>query len=130
MEYYINESVFGMFSSQLTAEEEDTVPAPLPLGGSGNRKGLTGKLLESAIIGPTGDSLDQIIPLGDIVLPRMEDGDWLLFPNMGTMNMAEYVTSGRKMKGNKTFITVKRKILSTSIWTCKIKILTLIWGQV
>lgn len=110
MEYYINESVFGIFSCQLTAgeEEEDQVPAPLPLGGSGNRKGLTGKLLESAIIGPTGDSLDQIIPLGDVVLPRMEDGDWLLFPNMGAMNMAEYVNSGRKIKGHNTMICLKQ----------------------
>jgi len=109
MEYYINESVFGIFSSQLAAEdeEESIVPTPLPLGGSGNRKGLTGKLLETAIIGPSGDSMDQILPLGDIVLPRMEEGDWLLFPNMGTMNMAEYVNSGRKIKGNKTFITLK-----------------------
>jgi len=108
MEYYINESVFGIFSRQLVSEEEESpVPAPLPLGGGGHRKGLSGKLLETAIMGPSGDDMDQILALGDIVLPRMEEGDWLLFPNMGTMNLADYVNSGRKVKATNSFICLK-----------------------
>ena len=140
MKYYINESVFGIFSGQLGAEDEDClVPTPLPLGGGGHRKGLSGKLMETAILGPSGDlmdqilplgggghrkglsgklmettilgpsgdHMDQILPLGDILLPRMEEGDWLLFPGMGTMNLAEYVHSGRKIKGINAFICLK-----------------------
>jgi len=108
MKYYINESVFGIFSGQLGAEDEDClVPTPLPLGGGGHRKGLSGKLMETAILGSSGDHMDQILPLGDILLPRMEEGDWLLFPGMGTMNLAEYVHSGRKIKGINAFICLK-----------------------
>jgi len=107
MEYHVTESVFGIFSSQLHAEES-SVPVPLPLGGGGNRKGLTGKLLETAILGHSGDGLDQILPPGDIVLPRMKEGDWLLFPNMGTRNLAEYLNSGRKIQGSKVFINLKK----------------------
>ena len=107
MEYHVTESVFGIFSSQLQAEES-SVPVPLPLGGGGNRKGLTGKLLETAILGHSGDGLDQILPLGDIVLPRMKEGDWLLFPNMGTSNLAEYLNSGRQIQGSKVFINLKK----------------------
>jgi len=107
MEYRVTESVFGIFSSQLETEET-SVPVPLPLGGGGHRKGLTGKMLETAILGHSGDDLDHILPLGDIVLPRMQEGDWLLFPNMGTMNLAEYVNSGRKIQGSKVFISLKK----------------------
>ena len=107
MEYQVTESLFGIFSSQLGAEES-SVPVPLPLGGGGNRKGLTGKLLETAILGQSGEDLDQVLPLGDILLPRMKEGDWLLFPNMGTMNLAEYVNSDRKIKGSKVFISLKK----------------------
>ena len=63
--------------------------------------------METAILGPSGDHMDQILPLGDILLPRMEEGDWLLFPGMGTMNLAEYVHSGRKIKGINAFICLK-----------------------
>lgn len=106
MEYQVTESVFGIFASQLHADES-SVPVPLPLGGGGNRKGLTGKMLETTIMGHSGDGKDQILPVGDIVLPRMKEGDWLLFPNMGTSNLAEYVNSGRKIQSSKVFISLK-----------------------
>jgi len=106
MEYYITESVFGIFSSELESDD-CSVPTPLPLGGGGHRKGLTGKLLETAILGPSGDEMDLILPLGEILLPRMKEGDWLLFPNMGTRNLAQYLNSGRKIQGNKAFICLK-----------------------
>ena len=38
----------------------------------------------------------------------MKEGDWLLFPNMGTGNLAEYVNSGRKIQGSKVFISLKK----------------------
>jgi len=87
MQYYIKEGVFGAFATNLTSDD-CLLSAPLPLGGGRNRKGLTAKLLDSNIVGPSGDELDMV--LDDIVLPRMEEGDWLLFPNMGTMNFTEY----------------------------------------
>merc|ERR1711915_237089 len=110
MQYYINEGVFGAFATNLTSDD-CLLSAPLPLGGGRNRKGLTAKLLDSNIVGPSGDELDMV--LDDIVLPRMEEGDWLLFPNMGTMNldmheeMVEF-SGGACLKGEidlgKTFI--------------------------
>jgi len=104
MQYYINEGVFGAFANNLISED-CLVSAPLPLGGGKNRKGLTAKLLDTGIVGSSGDELDEV--LDDILLPRMEEGDWLLFPNMGTMNLTEY-GSEMKIEGNNLFIYLKK----------------------
>lgn len=114
MQYYINEGVFGAFSNNLISEN-CLVSAPLPLGGGKNRKGLTAKLLDTSIIGPSGDELDEV--LDDIVLPRMEEDDWLLFPNMGTMNLTEY-GSEMKIEGNNLFIYFKKREIITGVKPC------------
>jgi len=114
MQYYINEGVFGAFSNNLISED-CLVSAPLPLGGGKNRKGLTAKLLDTSIIGPSGDELDEV--LDDIVLPRMEEGDWLLFPNMGTMNLTEY-GSEMKIEGNNLFIYLKKRDIIGGVKPC------------
>lgn len=114
MQYYINEGVFGAFSDNLISED-CLVSAPLPLGGGKNRKGLTAKLLDTSIVGPSGDELDEI--LDDIVLPRMEEGDWLLFPNMGTMNLTEY-GSEMKIEGNNLFIYLKKREIIGGVKPC------------
>jgi len=105
MQYYINEGVFGAFSQNLISDD-CLFSAPLPLGGGKNRKGLTAQLLDTCIIGPSGDELDEV--MDDIVLPRMEEGDWLLFPNMGTMNLTDY-GSEMKIEGNNLFIYLKKR---------------------
>jgi len=103
MQYYINEGVFGAFSNNLISED-GLVPTPLPLGGGKKRKGLRTKMLDSSIVGPSGDELDEV--LEDIALQRMEEGDWLLFPNMGIMNFNQY-SSEMKIEGNNLFIYLK-----------------------
>ena len=75
----INESVFGAFSEHLTSSE-CCLAAPLPLGGGANRKGISNKLLDTEIKGNSGDDNDVVLPMGDIMLPILEEGDWLLFP--------------------------------------------------
>jgi len=114
MQYYINEGVFGAFSHNLISEDY-LVSAPLPLGGGKNRKGLTAKLLDTCITGPSGDELDEV--LDDIVLPRMEEGDWLLFPNMGTMNLTEF-GSEMKIEGNNLFIYLRKREKLTGVKPC------------
>jgi len=105
MKYTVNESVYGAFSDNFTSSE-CCINTPLPLGGGGNRKGHLFKLLDAEITGNCGDD-DVILPEGDIILPVMETGDWLLFPNMGTMNLSEY--SDRKIIGNSSFVSIKQK---------------------
>jgi len=104
MVYQINEGVFGAFASNLATPGDVPVSAPLPLGGGRNRKGLTAKLLETNIIGPSGDGLDVVID--DIVLQKMEVGDWLLFPNMGNKDLTEFET-GSNIRGCHTSINIK-----------------------
>jgi len=103
MQYYINEGVFGAFSNNLISED-CLVPSPLPLGGGKKRKGLSSMLLDSSIVGPSGDELDEV--LEDVALQKMEEGDWLLFPNMGIMNFNKY-SSEMKVEGNNLFIYLK-----------------------
>jgi len=112
MQYYINEGVFGAFTNNLVSEES-LVSAPLPLGGGKNRKGLTAKLLETSIIGPSGDELDEV--LDDIVLPKMEEDDWLLFPNMGTMNLTDYSSEVKNDRNSNIFIYTKKRDLVTGV---------------
>jgi len=104
MNYIINENIFGAFSANLTTSE-CCITSPLPLGGGGNRKGRSNKLMDTGIFGDTGDT---VLPVGDILLPKMEDGDWLLFPNMGAMNLHDYASVARKMIGFKAFVCVKK----------------------
>ena len=104
--YTINESIFGAFASNLTSSE-CCISAPLLLGGGGNRKGHSGKLLDAEVLGDSGDDIDVVLPMGDIALPRMEEGDWILFPNMGNMNLVNYLGSCKKLVGQKSFVCMK-----------------------
>lgn len=78
VQYYINEGVFGAFSGVLAGE---AVAAPLPLGGAGARRGGAGAGRIAEILGPSGDELDCVA--GELLLPGLLEGDWLLFPGMG-----------------------------------------------
>lgn len=82
IQYYINEGVFGAFSSNLGG---DTVASPLPLGGGRRRSAMTTRSCEAEILGPSGDELDRVVE--EVVVPRMEEDDWLLFPCMGLASM-------------------------------------------
>jgi len=107
MTYAVNESVFGAFSINLSTPE-CCIRSPLILGGGGRRKGLSNKLLDTGIFGVSGQSEDVILPMGEIMLPRLELGDWLLFPNMGAVNLTEYDNLSRRIVGNKSFVCVRK----------------------
>lgn len=107
MTYAVNESVFGAFSVNLVTPE-CCIRSPLILGGGGRRKGLSSKLLDTGIFGVSGQSEDVILPMGEIMLPRLEVGDWLLFPNMGAVNLGEYDNLSRRIVGNKSFVCVRK----------------------
>ena len=114
MSYVVNESVFGAFSGNLAAPE-CCLTAPLVLGGrGGRRRGASGQLLDCVISGLTGSEVDTVVPLGDVVLPRMEAGDWLLFPDMGARSLSEYEASSRKIVGNKSFVCIRNTARSTT----------------
>lgn len=107
MTYAVNESVFGAFSINLSTPE-CCIRSPLILGGGGRRKGLSNKLLDTGIFGMSGQGEDVILPMGEIMLPRLELGDWLLFPNMGAVNLTEYDNLSRRIVGNKSFVCVRK----------------------
>jgi len=84
-QYYINDGVFGAFSNVLAGE---SVAAPMPLGGGRNRRGFSCRLLEAEILGPSGDELDMVAE--EVLLPKMQRGDWLLFPCLGAAALQEF----------------------------------------
>ena len=84
-QYYINDGVFGAFSNVLAGE---SVAAPMPLGGGRNRRGFSCRLLEAEILGPSGDELDKVAE--EVLLPKMQLGDWLLFPCLGAAALQEF----------------------------------------
>jgi len=85
IQYYINDGVFGAFSGVLAGE---AVAAPMPLGGGRNRRGLTCRLLEAEILGPSGDELDVVAE--EVLLPQLQEGDWLLFPCIGAASLQDF----------------------------------------
>lgn len=96
IQYYINEGVFGAFSGVLAGVAGPAMP--LPLGGGRNRPGLTARLLEAQILGPSGDELDTVAE--DVLLPCMSEEDWLLFPCMGTAALQGY-GEARRVEGSR-----------------------------
>ena len=100
MHYYINEGVFGALSGILwdnnnnnnnnnSSNNTNNCPAvPFPLGGVKNRKVVGHRYFGTAIRGPSGDELDLIAD--DILLPRLDEDDWLLFPGLGCLNDTGY----------------------------------------
>jgi len=71
--YYINDGVFGSLSCVISYHIFK-IPQPL-------KKCPNSEKYPSIIWGPTCDSMDRV--LGDILLPEMHLGDWLVFFNMG-----------------------------------------------
>jgi ornithine decarboxylase len=75
--YYINDGVYGSFNCVIY---DHAVVHPETI------KEYPGvEAHECSIWGPTCDGLDQVCPLE--VLPKLEMGDWLLFPNMGAYTL-------------------------------------------
>ena len=51
-----------------------------------NAKDASMQAAPGTVFGPTCDGADKV--LEEVVLPAMQPGDWLLFPNMGAYTIA------------------------------------------
>lgn len=78
--YYVNDGVYGSFNCLLYdhAEVEATVPDCCQTDNS--------VTFQSSVWGPTCDGLDKI--LEDVLLPELQDGDWICFKDMGAYTLA------------------------------------------
>lgn len=50
------------------------------------QKSAVQQLFKSTVFGPTCDGLDTV--LSDYSLPKLRNGDWLVFPNMGAYTLS------------------------------------------
>uniref|UniRef100_A0A915L2P4 ornithine decarboxylase n=1 Tax=Romanomermis culicivorax TaxID=13658 RepID=A0A915L2P4_ROMCU len=78
--YYINDGVYGSFNCILY---DHVTPIAMPLIITGKEEE---RLYETAVWGPTCDSLDLVQPR--IQFPEMFEGDWMVFENMGAYTCA------------------------------------------
>ena len=76
--YYINDGVYGSFNCLLYDHAEIEI---FTLGHEDSEPRFT-----SSVWGPTCDGLDCV--LSATVLPSLDIGDWLFFPNMGAYTLA------------------------------------------
>lgn len=76
--YYINEGVFGSFKDEMMGLEA-RVPISL-------RKTDINEKFVSRMWGQTADELDCI--LKNVLLPKLEIGDWLIWKNMGAYTLS------------------------------------------
>ncbi|XP_024521592.1 uncharacterized protein LOC9650684 [Selaginella moellendorffii] len=98
VEYWINDGIYGSMNCLLYDHATLSVRAlPVASSGGGSSSGsdcesssedeeddaplLDVELHPSIIFGPTCDGLDTV--LSDVWLPRLQCGDWLVFPRMG-----------------------------------------------
>ncbi|CAH0384449.1 unnamed protein product [Bemisia tabaci] len=71
--YYINDGIYGSFNCILF---DHYTPTPIPLTDS-----KSDQVFSCSLWGPTCDALDRIIE--NSFLPKMNIGDWIIFPDMG-----------------------------------------------
>lgn len=70
----------------------------------GEQQDEAGRLVPSAVFGPTCDGLDQLCGLEDTLLPRCEVDDWLMWENMGAYtHTASFVFNGYTHLPQKTY---------------------------
>ncbi|XP_024250968.1 antizyme inhibitor 1b [Oncorhynchus tshawytscha] len=79
--YYLNDGVYGSFSSKLLGS---TIPAPAV-----HKRGSRAEepVFSSSLWGPSCDSLDQLVD--HCLLPELSPGDWLVFNNMGAAGLGD-----------------------------------------
>lgn len=83
-DYWIPDGLYGSMNS-LLYDHASLTAHPLGDGGA-SQASREGTLVTSNIFGPTCDGLDVV--LKDYNLPVVENGDWLVFPNMGAYTLA------------------------------------------
>lgn len=105
--YYLNDGVYGSFNCKVFDHND---PQPIPVG-----KRNTGVSYPSVLWGPTCDSLDKVHE--NVLLPKLEIGDWLLFRDMGayTCSTASNFNGFSKPSFHFVVNTATELILSGSI---------------
>ncbi|KAF7487783.1 Ornithine decarboxylase [Sarcoptes scabiei] len=97
--YYINDGVYGSFNC-IIFDHVQVYPNPFPLNSS--IKDRENSL--STIWGPTCDSMDCVVR--DCILPQMEIGEWIVFPEMGAYTLSAGSNfNGFKMPTLKYYLT-------------------------
>lgn len=83
MDYWISDGLYGSMNC-LVYDHAILSPKPLYITSAPSAQG--GPTYLSTLFGPTCDGLDVVVR--DVPLPRMQNGDWVLFPCMGAYTMA------------------------------------------
>lgn len=81
-EYWINDGLYGSMNCLLY---DHAILSTRPLKTS-NPDDQPNALYQSTVFGPTCDGLDTV--LRDVWLPKLDCGDWLVFPRMGAYTQA------------------------------------------
>lgn len=98
MMYYLNDGVYGSFNC--TIFDHWVVEPTSFIENSGNRE-----MLLTTLWGPTCDSMDLIKK--DVLLPRMEIGEWMIFKEMGAYTIAAASTfNGFQIPTLKYFVPI------------------------
>ncbi|XP_016893661.1 antizyme inhibitor 1 isoform X2 [Cynoglossus semilaevis] len=79
-QYYINEGVYGTFSSKLS---DTVIVAP----SVHKNISLDAPVFSSRLWGPSGDDLDLVVE--HCLLPELNIGDWLLFSHAGAYSLGQ-----------------------------------------
>lgn len=80
VDYYVSDGVYGSFNCILY-DHPELHPHVLHMTSDANATPAPG-----TVFGPTCDGADKV--LDNVLLPAMQPGDWLLFPNMGAYTIA------------------------------------------
>merc|ERR1711991_270986 len=101
--YYLSDGVYGSFNNIIFDHAQ---PKPVLL----TRKGETAEerqrnllLYRTRLFGPTCDSID-VLSAADCLLPELEIGDWLLFPQMGAYTVAAASSFNGFAPPNSTYV--------------------------
>eukprot|EP00884_Botryococcus_braunii_P011394 jgi/Botrbrau1/20255/Bobra.31_1s0041.2 len=81
VDYWISDGIYGSLNGIIY---DHTVPQPLPL--HMNTADKERKVFPTTLFGPTCDGADVI--LKNYMLPELDMGDWVVFPNMGAYSIA------------------------------------------
>ncbi len=81
VDYWISDGIYGSLNGIIY---DHTVPQPLPLHMDTTDKER--RVLPTTLFGPTCDGADVV--LKNYMLPELDMGDWVVFPNMGAYSIA------------------------------------------
>ena len=90
--YYIAQGVQGVFKDTLLCGETFT-PQPLRVASAGDPNIDSQQVYPSTVHGPSGEDYDQVCQ--NVLLPRLQTGDWFVFDRMGAYTLSIASRSGQ-----------------------------------